>query len=134
VRIQPYLFFPGTTREAVTFYQEVFGGELTMTTVGDVDPGATGPEGDRVINASLTFDDLTIRAGDRDDTTGDAQTRIALTLNGTDEARLRKVYDDLSAGGSPDAPLEKQFWGDTFGVLTDRFGINWQVNIEAPTP
>jgi PhnB protein len=132
VQIQPYLFFPGNTREVVAFYQQVFGGDLTITSVGDVDPGASEAEKDRVINAALAFDGLILRCSDRDDATGDSQTRVALTLNGPDEARLRKVYDDLSAGGSADAPLEKQFWGDTFGVLTDRFGINWQVNIEAP--
>ena len=132
MQIQPYLFFPGNTREVVAFYHQVFGGELTITSVGDVDPGASEAEKDRVINAALTFDGLVLRCSDRDDTTGDSQTRVALTLNGPDEARLRKVYDDLSAGGTADAPLEKQFWGDTFGVLTDRFGINWQVNIEAP--
>jgi PhnB protein len=53
---------------------------------------------------------------------------------GSDEPRLRKIFDALGAGGTVDSPLEKQFWGDTFGTLTDRYGINWQVDIEATQP
>ncbi len=127
--IDPYLFFPGKAEEAVTFYQQVFGGELEITRRGDVDPTAADDEKQQVVNATLRSGDLTLRASDRDDASLDAQTRVELSIVGQDEAALRKVFDDLSAGGTVRSPLEKQFWGDIFGALTDRFGIGWQVNI-----
>ncbi len=129
--IQPYLFFPGNTDAAITFYQQVFGGELTFTRRGDVDSSAPDDKKQQVINASLVGPEITIRASDRDDATADAQTRVELTIIGDDESRLRKVFDDLSQGGTVVAPLEKQFWGDIFGAFTDKFGIGWQVNIGA---
>ncbi|HEV3282003.1 MAG TPA: VOC family protein [Acidimicrobiales bacterium] len=127
--IDPYLFFPGKAEEAITFYQQVFGGELDITRRGDVDPSAADDEKSQVINATLIAEGITIRASDREDTSLDPQTRVELSIVGQDEHRLRKVFDDLGAGGLVRSPLEKQFWGDIFGALTDKFGIGWQVNI-----
>jgi PhnB protein len=130
VELNPYLFFPGTTEEAIAFYQQVFGGQVTITRRGDVDPtAATAEEKNYVINALLTGGDLTLRASDRPDTSGDPQTRIELSLIGTDEQRLRALFDGLAAGGTVRQQLEKQFWGDVFGAVTDKYGIGWQVNI-----
>jgi PhnB protein len=134
MKIDAYLFFPGTAAAAMEFYKNVFGGTLTVVRRGDVDPSATGPDKDLVINATLDTEDFYLRASDRDDATTEPQTRVALSLIGTDEARLRKVYDELSADGTQDNPLEKVFWGDIFGALTDKFGINWQVNIGSALP
>jgi PhnB protein len=133
MRIDAYLFFPGNTREAMEFYQAAFGGELTVTTKGEVDPSAEGAETDQVMNAALLREDIRIRASDRADATHAPQHRVALSIVGPEEAELRALFDQLSAGGSTVVALEKQFWGDTFGMLTDRFGISWQVNIEAKT-
>jgi PhnB protein len=127
--IDPYLFFPGKAEEAITFYRQVFGGEVEMTRRGDVDPSASENEKNQVVNATLTSEGITIRASDRQDTNLDAQTRVELSIVGQDEETLRKVFDDLGAGGTVRSPLEKQFWGDIFGALTDKFGIGWQVNI-----
>jgi PhnB protein len=131
MRIEAYLFFPGTAEEAMGFYRDVFGGELTITRRGDVDPSASDAEKDQVINAILHSPDLALRASDAPNATREKQNRVALSVMGADEGRLRAVFDALAAGGTVDAPLERQFWGDTFGALTDRYGINWQVNIEA---
>lgn len=131
MNVQPYLFFPGNTEEAMLFYRSVFGGELLFTRRGDVD--STAPEGEKtlVINASLDTGSFTIRASDRSDATNDVQTRIELTIVGTEESELRKIFDALSNGGIVKAPLEKVFWGDIFGAFIDRFGIGWQVNVSA---
>lgn len=127
--IDPYLFFPGNAEEAIGFYKTVFGGDLTVTRRGEVDPNAPDDMKNQVINASLVSADLTIRASDRTDTSLSAQTRVELSIVGTEEDRLRKIFDDLSAGGAVRSPLEKMFWGDIFGAVTDKFGIGWQVNI-----
>jgi PhnB protein len=129
VELSPYLFFPGTADQAVGFYQQVFGGQASITRRGDVDPTATGEQRDQVVFALLTGGDITLRASDRQDTSADPQTRIELSLIGTDEARLRKLFDALADGGIVRAKLERQFWGDTFGAVTDRYGIGWQINI-----
>jgi PhnB protein len=134
MQIDAYLFFPNCAAEAMAFYRGVFGGTLTVVRRGDVDTSATGAERDLVINATLETEEFTLRGSDRGDATTRPQARVALSLIGTDEARLRKIYDALSDAGSQDSPLEKVFWGDVFGALTDKFGINWQVNIGDALP
>jgi PhnB protein len=129
VQLDAYLFFPGNAEEAISFYQQVFGGQLTITRRGDVDPSATGHDKNQVVNATLTGGELTLRASDRGDTSLDEQTRVELSLIGTDESKLRGLFDALSQGGTVRAKLERQFWGDIFGAVTDRYGIGWQVNI-----
>jgi PhnB protein len=129
MKLEAYLFFPGTTEEAMTFYQGIFGGDLSITRRGDVDPTASENEKGLVINAGLESGGFTLRASDRADATNDVQTRIELTINGSEEDDLRRIFDALSDGGSVKAHLEKMFWGDIFGALIDRFGIGWQVNI-----
>lgn len=134
VELNPYLFFPGNTEQAIAFYQQVFGGQVTITRRDDVDPTATADEKNQVVNALLTGGDITLRASDLQDTSNDPQTRrprIELSLIGTDEERLRALFDGLAADGTVRAQLERQFWGDTFGAVTDKYGIGWQVNIGA---
>lgn len=131
VELNPYLFFQGNTAQAIAFYQQVFGGQVRITRRGDVDPTATAGEKNQVVNALLTGGDITLRASDRQDATNDPQTRIELSLVGTDEQRLRALFDGLAAGGTVRAQLERQFWGDIFGAVTDKYGIGWQVNIGA---
>jgi PhnB protein len=70
-----------------------------------------------------------VRARDRSDATNEVQARIELTVIGTDESALRGIFDGLGIGGIVKAPMEKMFWGDTFGALIDKFGIGWQVNV-----
>jgi PhnB protein len=129
VELNAYLFFPGNAEQAIAFYQQVFGGEVSITRVGDVDPTAAPERKNLVINAQLSGGDITLRASDREDTSTDPQTRVELSLIGTDDARLRSLFDGLAEGGTVRAKLEKQFWGDVFGAVTDKYGIGWQINI-----
>jgi PhnB protein len=131
VKLEAYLFFPDNTEEAIAFYRGIFGGELSITRRGEVDPTASESEKNLVINATLDSGAFTLRASDRADATNDVQTRIELTIVGPDEDELRRIFDALSDGGTVKAPLEKMFWGDIFGGLIDRFGIGWQVDITA---
>jgi PhnB protein len=131
VNLEAYLFFPGNTEEAINYYQTILGGDLSITRRGDIDPTASQGEKHLVINAALDTGTFTLRASDRADATDEVQTRIELTIVGTDEGDLRRIFDGLSEGGTVKAPLEKMFWGDIFGGLIDKFGIGWQVNITA---
>ena len=131
MNLEAYLFFPGDTEEAMNYYHSILGGDLSITRRGDVDPTAPQDEKQLVINAALDTGTFTLRASDRTDATNEVQTRIELTIIGTDEVDLRRIFDGLGEGGTVKAPLEKMFWGDVFGALIDKFGIGWQVNITA---
>jgi PhnB protein len=131
MKLEAYLFFPDNTEEAMAFYREIFGGELSITRRGEVDPTASESEKNLVINATLDSGAFTLRASDRADATNDVQTRIELTIVGSNEDELRRIFDALSDSGTVKAPLEKMFWGDIFGGLIDRFGIGWQIDITA---
>src|SRR5690349_10598897 len=100
---------PGNAEQAIAFYQ-VFGGQITITQHGDVDPAASEMEKSQVANALLTGGDVTLRASDRDDATLDLQTRVELSVIGTDEPRLRAIFDGLAHGGTVRVPLARQFW------------------------
>ncbi|NCD20232.1 MAG: VOC family protein [Actinobacteria bacterium] len=128
------LAFHGNAREAMEFYQSVFGGELGISTFADfgaVPPG--DPGADHIMHAQLDAADLTLMASDlppgMPHTPGET---VSLVLWGDDEAKLRGWYEALSEGGEVSMPLERQIWGDLYGDFRDRFGISWSVNISTP--
>ncbi|MFJ8942487.1 VOC family protein [Streptomyces sp. NPDC102395] len=129
-RLNPYLSFAGDARQAMEFYQEVFGGTLTVNTFGEYGkPDA--PEADKVMHAMLeTGSGFTLMGADTppgmEYVPGN---NFSVSLSGDDEAELRGYWEKLSAGGSVGVPLERQMWGDVFGMCTDRFGIPWMVDI-----
>lgn len=130
ITLNPYIFFVGNCREAMGVYKEIFGGELEVQTYDDV-PGPTqeGMEG-KVMHASLKFDDTNIFGSDTEKASPKSA-KISLCLGGTDEAKLRKIFDRLSEGVEVATPLKKEFWGDIFGTVTDKYGVEWIVNISA---
>ena len=133
-RLNPYVRFDGNAREAMEFYKDVFGGELTLNTFGEY--GTEDPAlADKTMHAQLETDrGFTLMASDTppgmDHSTGD---NIAVSLSGEDADDLRGYWNGLSNGGTVTVPLEKQMWGDEFGMCTDRFGIPWMVNITQPS-
>ena len=132
-RLNPYISFPGNAREAMQFYQGVFGGTLTMNTFGEY--GAPdAPEADKIMHGMLETDSgLALMGADNPPGTefnpGD---NVAVSLSGDDADELRGYWEKLSDGGSVSVPLEKQMWGDEFGMCVDRFGTSWMVNIAGP--
>ena len=128
--LNPYLSFDGDARQAMEFYRSVFGGELTMSTFGDFG-SADQPGADKIMHASLAADHgIRLMASDTapgmEHKPGSA---ITVSLSGDDGDRLRDYWQKLSDGGSVSMPLEKQMWGDEFGMCTDRYGVPWMVNI-----
>ena len=116
------------------FYQQVFGGELSVMTFGDMGTPADAPEASKVMHGMLeTKSGFTLMAADTPPgmqvTNGD---NISVSLSGDDDAELRGYWDKLSSSGNVGMALEKQMWGDVFGMCTDRFGITWLVNISQP--
>ncbi len=132
VMIDPYLFFNGNCKEAMEFYKGVFGGELTMQTYGEIPgdkPEAMQGMDDKVMHSSLRTDDFHLMASDSTRKDKFGESFISLSLGGTDEEKLRGWFDKLGEGGKVSQPLKKEFWGDLFGGLTDKFGVDWMVNI-----
>jgi PhnB protein len=128
--LNPYLTFNGNAAEAMKFYHSILGGELTMQTFGESKMGKTPEEKKRIIHAALNNDALTILASDgMVDRKVKAGDNFSLSITGKDRAWLTDVFDKLAKGGKVDMPLAKQFWGDTFGMVTDRYGIHWMVDI-----
>jgi PhnB protein len=129
-RLNPYISFKDNARDAMEFYKSVFGGTLNMNTFGEYGAQDT-PEADKIMHAMLETDNgFTLMGAD---TPAEMEYKpgenIAISLSGDDEAELRGYWEKLSQGGNVAVPLEKQMWGDTFGMCIDRFGIGWMVNI-----
>jgi PhnB protein len=127
-RLNPYISFAGNARQAMEFYEQVFGGTLTLNTFGEF--GAE-EQADGIMHAMLeTSSGYTIMGADTPPgQPHEPGNNIAVSLSGDDGNELRGYWEQLSAGGTVMMPLEKQMWGDEFGMLTDRFGIAWLVNI-----
>jgi PhnB protein len=129
-RLNPYISFDGDARQAMEFYEQVFGGSLHMNTFGESGM-ADSPDADKLMHAMLeTGGGFTLMGADTP--TGmqfEPGSRISVSLSGDDADELRGYWEKLSEGGTVRMPLEKQMWGDEFGMCTDRFGVDWMVNI-----
>jgi PhnB protein len=130
VKLNPYLNFRDDAREAMQFYQRVFGGKLDLATFKDYQASSDPSEDDKIMHAVLDADGIVFMASDTPSHMEyDPGTNFNMSLSGEDEARLRGYFDKLAEGGTVTMPLEAAAWGDTFGMLVDRFGIRWLVNI-----
>ncbi|AVZ71204.1 hypothetical protein SLUN_02080 [Streptomyces lunaelactis] len=130
-RLNPYVSFAGDAKQAMEFYEGVFGGTLTVNTFGDF--GSEAPPGyaDKIMHGQLeTPSGFTLMGADNPPGTEHKPgNNFAVSLSGDDADELRGYWEKLSAGGNVSVPLEKQMWGDVFGMCTDKFGIGWMVNI-----
>jgi PhnB protein len=131
-RLNPYISFDGTAREAMEFYKSVFGGTLAVNTFGEFGQG--GEVSDKIMHAMLeTPSGFTLMASDMPPgMKHEPGNNISVSVSGDDDAELRGYWEKLSANASVTMPLEKQMWGDVFGMCVDRFGIAWMVNITQP--
>lgn len=130
-RLNPYLSFRDNGREAMNFYQSVFGGNLTISTFGEFGASEDPSDTDKVMHSQLETDGGLVLMGS--DTPQRMEVRqggnVSVSLSGDDEEELRGYWDKLTDGATITMPMEKAMWGDSFGMLTDRFGISWLVNI-----
>ena len=132
-RLNPYISFSDNARQAMEFYRDVFGGELTLNTFGEMGGAAPGDE-NKIMHAQLeTPAGYTLMASDTPPGMPRSEgSSISVSLSGDDADDLRGWFTKLSEGGSVTMPLEKQVWGDEFGMCVDPFGIQWMVNISQP--
>ncbi len=134
-RLNPYISFQGNARQAMEFYQSVFGGQLNLSTFKEFQGSQDPSDANKIMHGQLEAENgITLMGADTPasmahnwhDHTG---SNITISLSGENEAELRGYWERLSAGSTIAEPLEKAPWGDTFGMLTDKFGVHWMVNI-----
>jgi PhnB protein len=132
--LNPYLSFKDNARQAMEFYKSVFGGDLRMQTFKEYKASQDPSEDNMIMHAELnTGNGIVFMAADTPKRMEyHPGANISMTLSGDDEKELTGYFQMLSSGGMVGMPLKKEVWGDTFGMCTDKFGINWMVNITAP--
>ena len=134
--INSYLRFNGNCKEAMSFYKDCLGGELTLQKVGESPMAHNMPQQmqDKIMHATLKNDGFIIMASDLCDENGLVKGNdVSLMLDCDSEKQIRNTYERLSEGGKKTHPLEKTFWNALFGDLTDKFGINWLMNYQMET-
>ncbi|MBV8899647.1 MAG: VOC family protein [Verrucomicrobia bacterium] len=129
--LQPYLFFGGRCEEAIEFYRNALGAEVTMLMRFRESPEAgmcTAPgTEDKVMHASLRIGDFTLLVSDGRCEGKTAFEGFALSLTVPDEAEAGRLFASLADGGQVQMPLTKTFFASCFGMVTDRFGVAWMV-------
>jgi PhnB protein len=137
--LNPYLNFAGNTEEAFTFYRSVFGGDFTtLQRFKDTPEAGRVPEKekDMLMHVSLPVGKVnSLMATDALDSMGHkliVGNNIQLSLEAESKDEAEKLFKGLSAGGKVTMPLKDTFWGAYFGMLVDRFGIQWLVNYTHP--
>lgn len=132
-QINAYLTFSGNCREAMNFYKDCLGGELTLQTVGESPLADKLPPQMKecILHATLIKDKLVLMGSDMVGENGLKKgNAVSMVINCSSDEEIRAFYDRLSAGGNKDHALEQSFWGATFGDLTDKYGNHWLLNYE----
>jgi PhnB protein len=134
MQIEPYLFFEGRCEEALEFYCRALGAEVTllMRFKESPDPGSCRPgTEDKVMHANFRIGNTTVMASDGRCEGHPAFQGFSLSLSLTDEAEAERLFAALSDGGQVQMPLTKTFWSQCFGMVADRFGVSWMINVIA---
>jgi PhnB protein len=136
LKLSPYIARDGDTREMLEYYHKVLGGKVSFQTYGESPMPTTDAHKNKIMHGRLDFEGKSIMAADSppDMPLSSTHSNISLSLTGPDEERLKKAFSELSEGGKVTMPLEKQFWGDIFGMVDDKFGTHWMVNIGEDQP
>ncbi len=131
--INSYLTFAGNCREAMNFYKECLGGEITLQTIGEspLADKMSGDMQDYILHATLAKGKLVLMGSDMVADKGPVKgNAVSMAINCSSDEEIRSFYEKLSDGGNKDHALEETFWGATFGDLTDKYGNHWLLNYE----
>lgn len=132
--LNPYISFKNNAREAMEFYKTVFGGKLEIHTFKEFQASQDPSEDDLIMHGMLEAENgLIFMASDTPARIPfNPGNNMSMSLSGDNDTELTSYFNKLAEGGAITMPLEKAIWGDKFGMLTDKFGINWMVNITLP--
>lgn len=135
-KLNPYLNFPGNTEDAFEFYRSVFGGEFAaLMRWKDLPDGPAVPaeNADKILHIALPIGDCMLMGTDAVDGTGeplDMGNNVHISIHPESKAEATRLYDGLATDGTVTMPMQDMFWGAYFGMLTDRFGVQWMVNYD----
>ena len=131
--INPYINLKGNAREAVEFYKDVFGASVDMNTFEEFNMAQNPEDAEKIMHAQLEVDGkIILMVSDVPESMPhNPGGTVTISLSGDNEEEIRSYWEKLSDGALTTMPLDKAPWGDTFGMVTDKFGINWMVNINA---
>lgn len=133
--IQPYLHLNGRCEEAIAFYRSALGAEVTMLmrfkdSPQPMPPGMVPPGSeDKIMHAQFRIGETTVLASDGRCGGTPTFQGFSLGLNVKDEAEAKQVFNALADGGQVEMPLNKTFFSPAFGMVKDRFGVAWMVNV-----
>jgi PhnB protein len=133
LELQPYLFFYGKCEEALAFYKTIFGGKIdSVMRMKEAPPEMPAPPNwsEKIMNARFESGAVKFMASDGSPDTANVDGNISLTLITRDEAEASTIFNKLAAGGQVSMPLTDMFWNAKFGVLKDKYGIEWFINCE----
>jgi len=136
MKLNPYLIFAGNAEEALNFYKEALNGEITMLSRYSDSPMPTDEDQkNKLMHSRLVFDGNLVMIsdgmkGDQALTSGNVQ----LSVEVESIERINEVFEKMSEGGKVSLPLQDMFWGARFGMLQDKFGVNWMFNHELKPP
>jgi len=132
--VKPYLTFNGNCKEAIDFYKETLGGEILFSQTFGESPMKGHGADDLIMHTSIKIGDSVIMASDngQPEQPVNLGNNISLALGSDDVAAAEKMFDKLAEGGKVNMPMQETFWAERFGMLTDKFGINWMFNCDKP--
>ena len=137
MKVQAYITFGGRCEEALEFYKKSIGAEVTglLRWKDSPDKDMKGPPGceEKIMNASFRIGETELMADDGMGNETKAEFKgMALVIEVADDAEAKRVFTALGEGGNVTMPLAKTFWSSSFGMMTDKFGVPWMVNVEVP--
>lgn len=133
IGVNPYIAFRGNCREAIDFYKAAIGAEEVYAQTYGNSPMSEMGKPDAIMHCTIKIGDSNVMMCDDFHTEGlSTNGNISLAIGLNDVEKAKQMFDALSDGGTVTMPLDKTFWAEAFGMLTDKFGINWMVNCDAP--
>ena len=131
--LNTYLNFDGNAREAMEFYKACLGAELQIMAFGDTPMQVPAGAEKRVMHARLTKGPLTLMASDTmPGMPFQHGNNFSLAIECETPEEVDKIFAALSTGGKVTMPVQETFWAKRFGMLTDKFGVNWMLDLEKP--
>jgi len=129
--VKPYVNYPGTCRDAIEFYKSALSAEVLFSQTFGESPMPDIGKADYIMHATIKVGESLIMMSDSPQPVN-AGNNMSLALGLDDAARAKEIFDRLAEGGAVMMPIQKTFWAEAFGMLTDRFGVAWMINCEAP--
>jgi PhnB protein len=131
IGVNPYISYKGNCQEAIDFYKKALGAELIFSQTWGESPMSEPGLEDKIMHATIKIGDSTIMMCDDPRSETPAASNISLAIGLNDVAKAKQTFNNLSDGGNVTMPLDKTFWAEAFGMLTDKFGINWMINCDS---